>query len=322
MNVVYASDESSPSACCKPICAFPTSLSSFTMNVLDDLAVVTSFARGERLLVANQHLRVEPAFDSIQLLAKRGGLIGAIRYDEAVPTALARTGEYWNLVNQVLIENHFMPLGTDGAGFYQYRKTSIPAGYTMQFAPAKMLWRDWWRRNRHNIGSKIQMDMLVFVRNTWYPIREVTPNHEMLFVTTLVAEIQLDGKDLVVWLTRTANAPATSNAQATPSTLTNSSDRLSRVPVASGANTPPQTSPASAQKQPPHPAQLAQKPVPPYDVLPVSARSRTNSNPSDLKKVARLIDGKLYIKTAVGEIVVEGEGLKFWLTATSRSGIV
>ena len=273
------------------------------MTTLDDAAVVSLFAQGGKTLAANQHLRIEPAFDSVQLLSKRGGLIATIKYSETPPKALVREqSEFWGLVNHVLLEHCFMPLGTE-SGFYQYQKCDIPAGYKMNMAEAKVLWREWWRQNRHAPARGIQMDLLVFVRNTWYPIRQITPSQEMLFVSTLTSELQLDGSDLIVWLSRSPDA-------ASPQAGT------------------PQTNLASAQTSPQTPAarlaasiNKAQARSPIAQTLENSAASgeATPVNPH-LKYVLREVNGKLHIKTAIGEIIVEGTNLQYQLIPTSRPG--
>lgn len=303
------------------------------MNVLDDLAVVTSFVKGDQKLNANQDLKFESAFNSVRLLARRGGLIGTINYDSAVPTARVRSSEYWELVNRVLLENCFMPLGADSAGFHQYRKVEVPPDYSLQVGEAKMLWREWWKRNRHNPGyaihpssSTIQMDLLVFVRNTWYPIRDITPDHERLFISTLATEVQLSGKDLIAWLSRTANAESNDRVpQATPTGNTGSA----QLAATAHSNATTQTDHSTTRRLPPPPRpslehlqQVSGKSSSAVPVaVPMSARSKEISSAStDLRHIVRMVDGKLYINTAIGEIVVEGESLTFWLSTTSRSG--
>ncbi len=187
------------------------------MNPLDNASIVSLFAQGGKTLVANQQLRIEPAFDAVQLLAKRGGLIASIKLDEKpLKASLRRDSEFWELVNRGLLEQCFMPLGPEG-GFYRYEKRSIPSGYQMHMAEARLLWREWWRTTRQPQTSKMQMNLLLPVRSTWYPIRQITACHEMLFITTLTNEVQVSPNDLIVWLSQIPESKADANPLVTAS---------------------------------------------------------------------------------------------------------
>jgi hypothetical protein len=73
------------------------------MAALDDITLIKKFVDGEDILLANPNLRVEPAFDTVQLLAKTGELIATLKFVSKIRTALVRReSKYWDLVHQAL----------------------------------------------------------------------------------------------------------------------------------------------------------------------------------------------------------------------------
>jgi len=281
------------------------------MTILDDTALILNFLKGNNTLVANQNLRVEPAFDAVQLLAKRGGLIATLRMLESVPIVTVRRGsEYWNLLHHALVENCFVPLGSNEKqpDFDDYKKQEVPGGYHFNCTEAKVLWQQWWTRTRQGNRHGIQMDLLVFTRNTWYPIREIISNQGTLFISTLATELVYQGTDIVVWLNRLPQA-ATGKPETQPTPATQSIQPLTD---------------ASQSQQHPAVRQLSTRRIagdrnplpatkPEHDREPDSQMGSAMLRP-DLRSVLRWHQGYLYVKTDIGEVVIEGKDLKFWLS--------
>ncbi|MGI0486290.1 hypothetical protein ACN4EK_12690 [Pantanalinema rosaneae CENA516] len=279
------------------------------MNTLDDLALIQKFIRGETTLLANQRLRIEAVFDSTQLLAKRGGLIATIKQGaEGKVVLLRRESDYYGLVHQCLLDRSLMPTGEiDQAGFERYCPCRVPAGYRLNCTEARALWKEWWMSARHGNRSNIQTNLLIFTRNTWYPIREIACNQGTVFITTLVTEVMLQGTDQVIWLSRLPGealsaAKTLQSTPAAPPPVRYSSDQLGRPTVV--------RPPTSTQ---PVPTAGSQASVPPKHVDATEAGVSTAALHPDLRHVVKMRQGKLYIRTAVGEIVVQGGNLQFWL---------
>ncbi|HEY9805578.1 MAG TPA: hypothetical protein V6D04_03365, partial [Candidatus Obscuribacterales bacterium] len=70
------------------------------MTLLDDIALIRQFVKGETTLAANQNLRVEAAFNALQLLVKRRGVVATAQLNDGkVSAILARAeSEYWGLL--------------------------------------------------------------------------------------------------------------------------------------------------------------------------------------------------------------------------------
>jgi hypothetical protein len=280
------------------------------MNALDDTTLINQFIRGEVSLAANQNLRVEAAFNVMQLLTKRGVLlaIASLAGESQTPTiAVRQTSDYWKLIHQLLLKNHFLMIEpAEQAGFMKYEERSIPAGYQLNCTEARQLWKAWWTGMRHNNRHSIQIDLLIFQRNTWYPVRDIACNQGTLFIQSLAAEIALQGDDLIVWLQK-GNLPIDQPvaAQPQPAQVSEASPLKQRLQSQNCSNSHLQKAlgadTAIGSIAPNHPVEpVAEKAIAPTQV--------------DLTQVLRQHQGRLYVTTALGEVVIEGLDLKAWLS--------
>lgn len=276
------------------------------MNTLDDAALILQFVKRESTLASNQSLRIEPAFDSVQLLAKRGGLLASIKTNQNITAASVRRGsEYWNLIHQILVSNQFVPIEPSAKSeFLQYEQRQIPSGYKLNCTESRFLWKEWWTRVRNSNRNNIQTDLLIFCRNTWYPVREVVCSQGSLFVTTLVSEFIYQGSELIVWLSK---EQSDMGEQATPSPVATQS-QSTEPPKPVFRQTPGKTAfvgrdipPSSPPIAPPTPNGTDKE-----------KQGNTAMRP-DLREVLKFRQGKLYVTTPIGEVVIEGNNLKFWL---------
>ncbi|MEP0929565.1 MULTISPECIES: hypothetical protein [Cyanophyceae] len=82
------------------------------MTSLDDLTLLQWFVSGDATLEANQSLRLQPANNVRQLLGRKGSLL-ATAYDATTPARIEvrRHTDYTNVLHQVLIDHHFLPVG-------------------------------------------------------------------------------------------------------------------------------------------------------------------------------------------------------------------
>jgi hypothetical protein len=178
---------------------------------MNDLALiqafVQSFVQGKAVLLSNPNLRVEPAFDTTQLLAKKEGLIATAKLTDKPRSVLVKQkSSHWELIHRVMLGESCFPI-RQMDGFYTYQYRTVPEGYQMNCTSAMDLFqRFWWSRSSHNYHFGIPMDLLILAWEAWYPIRDLhleprnEMHHEMLYVKTLRGEVALHGSDIVVWL--------------------------------------------------------------------------------------------------------------------------
>ena len=203
------------------------------MHILDDITLIQQFISGDVTLAANQKLRIEPAFNSTQLLAKRGGLIAKMnRVDSRQTVLLRQASNYSAVTRQLLLASQFVAVtgAGDQLGFEQYRADAIPAGYEAHYATAKELWKEWWRTTRQKSAYSIHMDVLIFARDTWYPIRNIVCSHGVLYITTLVSEVAFESSERLTWLRRLAPTRPGDTEPLTSPVRDRSPQPLSEVP--------------------------------------------------------------------------------------------
>lgn len=266
---------------------------------LDDAALIKLFVTGQVQLAANANLRVQSALDTSQLLASNGQIL-AISRPKTDPQEIGvrPKSKYTELLDKTLRESSFLMVGVvNSQRFIRYNFQSAPAGYRLYCEPARLLWRQWWIRYRQTRFGFLQMDLLVFTQQQWYPVRNIILSQSMLFVTTYRGETIHQQEDLVIWAEKVADAterltqlPATAQIQS------KDAQAVTAKPLGSSI------SDAKPRMQPRAPAKLA---------------TVVGELPKHLQQIARYEKGKLYIKTALGEVVVEGANLRCTLKTSA-----
>ena len=259
---------------------------------LDDAALIKLFITGQIQLAANANLRVQSALDTSQLLASNGQILAISRLKADPPEIGIRPkSRYAELLDKTLREYSFLMVGVvNSQRFIRYNLQSAPAGYRLYCEPARLLWRKWWTRYRQTRFGFLQMDLLVFTQQKWYPIRNIILSQSMLFVTTYRGETTHQGEDLVIWAEKVAEATET------PTQLPAKAQIQGLAANACAAKpSRPSTSDAKSRMQPRAPAKPA---------------TVVGGLPRHIQQIARYEKGKLYIKTALGELVVEGANLR------------
>ena len=268
-------------------------------SYLDDVALIQLFIKGKAHLASNEKLRVQSALDTDQLLARNGQILAIAQLKAEPPEIRVRhQSTYAELLDKTLRSHNFLPPSAESiSGFTRYENYAGPEGYKLYCEPARLLWRQWWLRYRQNRPQFLDMELLLFTHQQWYPIRHIVFSSSTLFVTTYRGETAHQGEDLVIWAekaTPKANQPS-------PSLVGNRrQNRTVRSPASSSSAAVTVTQQAAVSK---------------LKAAPVVAHQ--GMLPQTLRQVARYEAGKIYIKTALGELVVEGTNLRCQLTNMS-----
>ncbi|WP_017297442.1 hypothetical protein [Nodosilinea nodulosa] len=285
------------------------------MTTLDDLTLLQLFASGDATLEANQSLRVQPANKLRQLLGRKGLLL-ATAYDAATPPRIEvrRDTDYADALHQTLLDHHFMPTGQGAdSQVLCYTYSPMPAGYHMNYTEARQLWKQWWIRFSRQSNRNLQLDLLVLAQNQWYPIRDIGISSGTLYVETLRGETAHHGDDMIVWLEKDSADEAEQTRLWAPSAAAPAAPAppapLPPKPL------PPEPVPVSTPTAAPAQRVCVQAPPPPCRPLtPPLAGSSAPANPA-LASVVCTREGKIYVKTAVGVVVVEGNDLRAYSLA-------
>lgn len=181
-------------------------------------AFVEASLQGKEALLANHNLLAQRVFDSNQLISKTEGVILSAKLTESPTEFLMKVNsDYWVVLNQVLATHGFLSASeTPSRGFYPYRHFTIPSGYQLNCDSARGLWRTWWKYRRHAAHTVLPLHLLIRMRHTWYPIRDIMCGNGLIFVQTLGSEVHVHIDDLVCWLNKVATSEQLHSPQASP----------------------------------------------------------------------------------------------------------
>jgi hypothetical protein len=258
------------------------------MTTVDDITIIQKFVHGEITRLANQNFCLESGCKTAQLFSRKGGVMATAKLVDGRRLILLRSAtQYDNLINQILGESGFLPIGQTKQGLMRYEHRPIPQGYEINYTEARALWRTWWTQERYKRATPGTAELLIAIAGNWQVVQKMTFSPENLLVQTAGVEMMLPEKDRLVWLSPSKTTePATQIFNYIPK------KRGSR-PVAP----PPQATGSLAV-------------ISDRSLLPTTAPSKQPGLPGN---AVRFHHGKLYIQTTEGEIVVEGTNLKFWI---------
>lgn len=270
---------------------------------LDDLSLLRQYLRQESTLLANPNLRVQPVADAVQLLSRTGELLASAKFNSLPARVSIRPkSDYEPLLKKLLLAHSFLPTGQcEDHQFYCYQYHPTPEGYTLNATPAMALWKSWWGKRRRFLGNASQTDLLLFTRQKWYPVRDIVCDKGSLFIKTWAGESAHTAEDLVVWLEQSKKEEE--------------EDDKTQFFFPQPGETAPQAS-SQAQARAAGSAPPVKKPEPATHAHPTSIPST-----ADLQQVVRYHQGKLYVRTALGYVVVVGSDLRCGLNPQSAAGL-
>jgi hypothetical protein len=186
------------------------------MNQVDDNTVIQRFVQGEMALLANANLRVEPAFNTVQLLAKRGGPIATAKLVGQIRSVLLRySSTYGEEVNRALVDNGYIPVSITAQGLTQYEHRPIPEGYAANHTAARHLWK-LWRARYSKMNLPNQLPLMVMTASGWEPVQAIEFGQDSRFFVQVPSdEMMLDSNDLIVWLRPIEGESTAQNSKST-----------------------------------------------------------------------------------------------------------
>ena len=166
---------------------------------IDDAALIQKFAEGTTELLASQNFLVENMGGQIQLTTKKAEILALIAIAAKKRSALLKQrSQYFEQINEILLKNNFVNHGqAKQKDFIEYQQYKAPVGYQVFYTEAVTLWKKWWPTQKH--GSQLQLNILFYTRNQWYPIQNITVNQAIFEIKTLVGQITLNREDKVLW---------------------------------------------------------------------------------------------------------------------------
>ena len=167
-----------------------------------------------------------------QLLSQNDELLARLDRLTQPPILLIKSDtQYWTLLHQISSEQGFMLTNqgarsrqklSDESGFVHYEAQQIPSGYQMHCTPANVLWKVWSAQVRPYHRSNMRLALLLFTRNAWFPIQEISGDRKGVLIKTLISSASLQADDYVTWLqeTKTVGQSKQNDRRPSPSALT------------------------------------------------------------------------------------------------------
>ncbi|MDZ7961225.1 MAG: hypothetical protein RMY34_25655 [Aulosira sp. DedQUE10] len=275
-----------------------------TMNLINDLTLIEQYIQGKTRLGFSQNFWIESVGETIQLLSKNGFFLATTNLADKIKLFHVRQeSHHWEFLNKVLLENNFMPTIKSGNGLMQYEYYPLPKCYKMNYSEALDLWKLWRSHTNLKGNNSAPLNLLVLNNNDWHKIQDIAFSRESVFIKTPSDEIVVDNCDRLLWLvyTEEQSEPATVIQAKTVKKEDNSSE-ITKITDNELLFAPQNYFPATENN--------------PFITSVVSSPEITSNN------IVNLHQGKLYIQTSEGEIVVEGANLKFWFIQPGSQNLV
>ncbi len=253
------------------------------MSTIDNSTLIQQFVQGKLTLSSNQNLRIEPALDAVQLMTKKGSVLATVKLASKIRAILVREESHFSdAISQILVDNNYMPTGTIEQGLTRYEQHHVPPGYRMNYAEARLLWKTWWNKENPRLGNHLQPNLMISTATGWDAIKAMAFSQGNVYVKTPKDELMLCGTDRVVWLSPADERPVAETPENPHQVQEEDFETDSDFSFSE------ETVVASPPREP---------------VLPVTKNT----------SILSIHEGKLYIRTIDGEIVVEGTDLAFWM---------
>ncbi|NJN23706.1 MAG: hypothetical protein HC810_04035 [Acaryochloridaceae cyanobacterium RL_2_7] len=202
----------------RPVDSSPNVRSSQDSATLSDDQLISAFIdgviRGEQPLQANKNLRIEPVFQSLQLLSNREGMIATVNLRQIpIQIDVHQGTSFSQQVHEKLFEQSYLPLHKLlNSPTYCYRFCEVPQNYQVYCTTVKELWRASWGRG-FGLRSGIPLDLIVWYpcegarQEPWQSLMGMDCDRGQLVVKMLGHAVALDSTDLVVWAKAVNDTP-------------------------------------------------------------------------------------------------------------------
>jgi hypothetical protein len=298
-----------------------------TINSLDDTTLIKEFISGRKQLIFNQNLSIEPVYNSLQLLTKKGLLLATLSDAGQYKTVFVKPQtSYCEIIHNILLEQSIMPTNEVEHGLIRYEYNPIPLGYQIHHAEANALWKIW----RQNVKSKLDIEkhlsILAFTKEGWQPVIEISYGNESVFIKTCVDEIVVHISDRIFWSSPKEDMEIYTVEQKNKIKKTDETTTVTSKNNITGMGIDIYDEPVTILQTNPwniiSTQEDAEKIKTNESLMEVAnpkisnMASRTSTN-----NILSIFQGKLYIQTIEGEIVVDGSHLKFWFSPPEGKNI-
>jgi hypothetical protein len=190
----------------------PTIASPFHM---DESKLVEKFIQGSNQLLSSDRLRLEIMGSVSQLTIAKSSEPIAMMYLTGTPrmVAVKKTSAWYEQIDTELLSKDFVCFGeSKKPGFIDYKQFVTPAGYRVCYTEPAILWKKWWPTERFQNKQRFNMNILINVKDNWYPVRNMTVHGGLFTIDTIAGKVTAKREERVLWLAQTnPEAPPVGN---------------------------------------------------------------------------------------------------------------
>jgi hypothetical protein len=182
---------------------------------LDDNQLIEKFVHGSNQLLSSQNLRLEVNGNLSQLTSRTGDSIAIMYLQNKPRTAIIKnSSNFAELINSSLIERDFVTIGdASRPGFTEYKHYVTPAGYRIWYTDPSILWKKWWPTERFHNKQRFNMDILVSLKDNWYPVQDINVHGGTFTIKTIAGQLILKRNNKVLWLAQIMQGSEAANAE-------------------------------------------------------------------------------------------------------------
>ncbi len=169
-----------------------------------DFQLIEKFVQGSDQLLSSSQVRMETTGIISQIITK-AGVVVAIMYLQSKPrTALVKLDTtYTDQLVDNLQKQNFVLMGVSRrVGYLEYHYYTVPSEYKTWYTEPSLLWKKWWPTERFQNKQRFNMNILVQVKDNWYPVQNIVIDAGTFTIKTLVGQICISRSEKILWLSQ------------------------------------------------------------------------------------------------------------------------
>ena len=193
---------------------------------LEDSQVIQQFVDGSDRLLASHNLRLEVTANLAQLIGQSGELIAIMYLQNEPRNAMVKKGSLFaKSIDSSLVDRNFVLIGGNRPGFGEYKQYPVPVDYALYYTEPSTFWKKWWRTEKIQNKQQLNLDILVRLKDNWYPILDIDLHCGIFTIKTIAGQIVSKENTKVLWLNKIDQS-----LTATPAVELPSSERSKQQP--------------------------------------------------------------------------------------------
>jgi hypothetical protein len=170
----------------------------------DDTKLIEKFVQGSNQLLSNDRVRLETNAGVSQVVSRTGEVLAIMYLQNQPRTALVKSNcSYGERLNRHLVNKDFVLIGeSKRSGYLEYHQYVTPAGYQVHYTEPAQLWKKWWPTERFQNKQRFNMNILVRVKDNWYPVQDISIHAGTFTIKTLSGQLEASGNQHILWLSQ------------------------------------------------------------------------------------------------------------------------